>query len=86
MKKVIPKGLLDEALAYLKDYYHCSPTKQVLERTHTITHEIEFHTGVAWYSLEDLICSILSGSGVKPDATNEDIYAILRLLGWEVSD
>lgn len=84
--KKIPKVWLDKAIAATREYYHDSASVLALNRISAATHDIERLTGLAWYSLDNLLAGILCSSGCKPDATNEDIYAVLRLLGWEVSD
>ena len=82
--KQIPKDLLDRAIAETKEYYR-SADLQILNKLSDTTHEIEYATGIAWFALENLLGGILCSIGCKPDATNEDVYAILRLLGWEMS-
>ena len=41
---------------------------------------------VDWYPLCNLLDGILASSGFNHDASNWDIYLVLRLLGWEVVD
>lgn len=85
-KNKIPKGALDEAIALTREYYQLSGSVSELSRITNMTRQIEDATGIMWVGIENLLSSILSARGIKPDATNEDIYAILRRLGWEVSD
>lgn len=37
-------------------------------------------------SLRDFLMSVIGGFGLKPDATNEDIYKVLEVLGYEVTE
>lgn len=36
------------------------------------------------YTLQQFLSGILGGWGLAQDATNKEIYTILKLLGWEV--
>lgn len=81
----IPKALLNEAIALTQEYYTSGST-ETLSHLSDISRQIEDETGIWWNNIENLLSSVLSYRGVKPDATPEDICSILRLLGWEVSD
>ena len=86
MKKIsMPKDLLDEAIVLTREYYS-SGSRATLSRLSDKTKLIERKTGIWWNNIENLLSAILSYRGIKPDATAEDIYAIFRLFGWEVSD
>lgn len=39
-----------------------------------------------WWSLLNLLDGILGSSGFNHEASNLEIYLVLRLLGWEVVD
>lgn len=80
----IPKTLLDEAISLTQEYY-TSGSAETLSHLNDIPRQIEDKTGIWWNHIENLLSSVLVYRGIKPDATPEDIYAILRLLGWEVS-
>lgn len=84
-KRSIPKDLLDEAIVLTREYYS-SGSPEALSSLTDRSRRIEEKTGIWWNNIENLLSSILSYHGIKPDATPEDIYAILRLLGWEVPD
>ena len=85
MKKVINKANLDELIRMIHGYYHDEgdlSTKQQDCRRH-----INFASdcfGSNWLETVDLVSSIVSGRGFKPDATNEDFYKVLEVLGWVV--
>ena len=85
-KKKIPRAPLDEAIALTREYYHLSASQSTLTRITGRSMQIEAATGIWWINIENILSSILSNHGINPDATNADIYAILRRLGWEVSD
>ena len=38
-----------------------------------------------WLGISDLIGGILSSSGLKPHASNQEIYAVLNGIGFEVN-
>jgi hypothetical protein len=82
----IPKAPLDEAIALTREYYHLSASQSTLTRITGRSNQIEAETGIWWINIENVLSSILGNHGINPDATNADIYAILRRLGWEVSD
>lgn len=81
----IPKALLNDAIVFTQDYYASGFAETLLQLSDR-SMRIEEKTGIWWNNIENLLSSILSFQGIKPDATHEDVYAILRLLGWEVSD
>lgn len=83
--KVIPRALLDEALDMNRSYRNSG--EPGVEEVFECFYRIQSKVGISWSSLWNL-CAAISAPilGLKPDVTNEEIYAILRLLGWEVSD
>lgn len=85
-KKVIPKLLLDKALDMERTYWEPENHEARAEDVFAWHKRIEQECGVYWSALSSLCSAIFPQRGLKHDATNEDIYAILRLLGWEVSD
>ena len=82
----IPKAPLDEVIALTREYYHLSASQSTLTRIAGRSNQIEAETGIWWINIENILSSILGNHGINPDATNADIYAILRRLGWEVAD
>ena len=85
-KKVIPKALLDKAIDLERDHWGSCGDPLITERIINVCMEVEAIARINWFSLNNLLDGIFPVMGLKHDATNEDIYAILRLLGWEVSD
>ena len=37
-------------------------------------------------SFNEILTGVLGSRGLKPDATNEDIYKVLEVLGYEVTE
>lgn len=50
-----------------------------------IAKAIAEQNGLNWLSLIDLIDCIMVPDGLKEGASNEEIYQILNLLGWDVA-
>lgn len=86
VKKRIPKAHLDKVINGYREYWRGGAHPYILDDVISECMRIYAITGIYWYSLQNAIDGIVATHGLKPDATNEDIYAILRLLGWEVSD
>ena len=85
-KKEIPKALLDRAIDLDREYWAGSSDPFANERLIDLCTQIDSLAGVNWYSLQNFLSAVFPQRGLKHDATNEDIYAVLRLLGWEVSE
>ena len=78
-KQTISKVMVDELITLLKRYWSM-PYDRVT--ANMILNEIWI---VAQnHPIRELLQAIFCGRGLKPDATNEDIYAVLKLLGWRV--
>ena len=85
-KKVIPKTLLDNVIELAREYWTGSSYPFANERQIDLCTKIDALVGINWYSLLNFMFAVFPQRGLKHDATNEDIYAVLRLLGWEVSE
>ena len=85
-KRPIPKALLDRAIELTMQYWHSASHPLAVEDIISLCMQIQDVTGINWFSLQNMLDSVFPVAGLKEDATNEDIYAILRLLGWKVSD
>ena len=88
-KNKIPKDALDEAIDLAKSYWAAYPWRRKSGLVGNLRFfcaclKIQIATHIFLYDIRDLLTAVIFG--IKPDAINEDIYAILRLLGWEVSD
>lgn len=87
MSKTISKPLLDEAINQTRYYFDVTiPHEQKDVHTFIGATDVAYPKLDSGYILADLLSSILTYSGLKPDATNEDIYKVLDVLGWTVAD
>ena len=86
-RKPIPKSLLDRVIELSRKYYGDDGELYDIEVCNSLCIQIQDAVGVSWVSLQNLVCSMFPRyTGLKPGISNEEIYTILRLLGWEVSD
>ena len=83
--KRISKKLLD-TLIYLERLYWKDGEVVLLPGVHAVAMEIECDCGLDWLSIKELVGSIVRHHGFLEDASNEKIYEVLNVLGWEVSD
>lgn len=83
--KVMPKSKFDKAIELTHAYYETGDISLVTERIE-VARSIEDCTGVNWLSVVDILDSILQSYGFNVEADNDDIYIVLRLLGWRVAD
>lgn len=85
MKK-IPKAKLDRCIELNRRYFDVmSPfDDDLLNEKIDVGNKLELEVKVGIMILSNLLSSIMAYSGLKPDATNEDIYKVLEVLGWEV--
>jgi hypothetical protein len=87
MSKTISKPLLDEAIKQARLWFDVTiPHEQKDVHTYIGATDLAYPKLDSGYILADLLCGILTYSGLKPDATNEDIYKVLEVLGWTVTD
>jgi uncharacterized protein YutE (UPF0331/DUF86 family) len=84
MSKMIPKEKLDAAIEKVRDYYHGGYDEDVLRDMMAACREVEKACGFSLHAMIDLLVGIVRHGGMKPDATNEDIYKVLEVLGWSV--
>lgn len=87
MKKV-SKKMFDLAIENCRKYWELPLNDCVKfgDEWQIICMDIGNETNSSWSAWKDLLSSVLSSSGLKPFATNEQIYEILKILGWEVFD
>lgn len=83
--KWIPKKLLD-TLIYLERLYWKDGEVALLPGVHAVAMEIESECSLDWLSIKELIGSIVRHHGLSENASNEKIYEVLNVLGWEVAD
>lgn len=80
---MINKAKLDVLIALVREYWTNTDVETCKRRAERII-EFEETEMSKEIQLRDFIKSIIAAFGVKPDATNEDIYKVLEILGWEV--
>lgn len=79
--KTVPKKALDAAIDAERKYYRSEVPLADLTASEKALAAATQQTYIVW---SELLSAILGYKGLKKDATNEDIYAVLRVLGWEV--
>lgn len=84
MKK-IPKKQFDEVLRLSRDIWEKHEQEPIKERI-KVAQEITNVTGLDWMAIMDFIDCIIRSSGFVPGASDDFIYLLLRVLGWEVVD
>jgi hypothetical protein len=58
--------------------------RDLLDELSNACRELEESVDLGIVVFANLLSSILNRFGLKYDATNEDIYKVLEVLGWEV--
>lgn len=83
--KQLNKKDLDKLLRYIRSYWghKTTDTEAVLD---AITAAANQMVGDGWLALTDLLHGILGAHGFCVNASNERIYDVFRLLGWEVAE
>lgn len=81
MNKTIDKASLDKAIEAVRHYY--DPV--VINEEGAAKEMLDICRAVKPIDcFIDLLSSILRYKGLKHNATNEDIYKVLEVLGWSV--
>lgn len=83
MKKMI-KGLLDELIFAERKYWETEDLEYCHEAL-ALSQKL-LPDGIEWISIKDFVTSIVMNRGLCKEASNEKIYKVLNLLGWEVVD
>lgn len=84
--KQISKKPLDEVIAITRQSWEASYEEGRDKWQKRIDLAVETVKEIGWSPLIDFLDGILSSNGFAPDATNDEIYSVLRILGWEVVD
>lgn len=82
-ERVMPKAKLDNLVLMCRGFYE-DVNNDTLDKMFEATRDLEKEVGLGTSSLQDVITGIIRYSGLKHDATNEDIYKVLEVLGWTV--
>ena len=84
--KNIPKKTLDKLLDLTRTYYggDTLANEDALAEMIREYRRMEADVAIGCFALLDFIASIIRYSGLKRDATNDDIYKVLEVLGWTV--
>ena len=86
MKKV-PKSTLDSFIFIARlRLEEDTDFEELTSQLYGFATFLERQTNVHWMVWTDFINSIFGTDGLKTNATNDEIYVILHLLGWEVVD
>ena len=87
MKK-IPKAKLDRCIELSRRYFDVTTPMDhdLLDAKIEACNELERAVDVGYIVFSDLLSSVLTYHGLNNNATNEDIYKVLEVLGWQVVD
>ena len=87
-EKKIPKAKLDRCIELSRRYFDVTGplNHDLLDEKIDACRDLEKTVGLGIVVFSDLLSGILNYYGLKRDATNEDIYKVLEVLGWQVTD
>lgn len=83
--KQIPKKQFDELVRLSREFW-ADIDKAHLKKRIDVAMEIREATGIDWMAIIDFVDCIIRSTGVLPGASDEMLYILLRVLGWEVAD
>lgn len=83
--KQIPMKQFDKVVRLSREYWDEGSIVTLQERT-KVAMKIREVTGIDWLAIIDFVDAIIRRTGILPDASDEMIYILLRVLGWEVAD
>jgi hypothetical protein len=81
MKKINKKKL--DSLIKMEQLYWRG-NNDIMPGIIALSGEIEKESKIGTFAPEQFISAIVKPNGFNPDASNELIYTVLQLLGWEV--
>ena len=83
MNKTISKAKLDAAIEAVRRYYDPDEVNEgdAAKKLLDICNAVKPFCIVI---ISNLLSSIFSHRGIKADATNDEIYKVLEVLGWSV--
>lgn len=80
MKK-LPKKLLDEFLKESRVHWF---KKENYEVATSLARQLQEATKVNWLGWKDFVNSLIYPNGLARAVTNDQIYEVLKILGWEI--
>jgi hypothetical protein len=86
--KSIPKKALDETIRLARKYWKTGDG-DILPAKYAMAKELSlavFNNDCHWYAFTGLIDAIVCGHGLRPYASNKEIYAAFKAVGYAVSD
>lgn len=84
--KTIQKSSLDKLIRIVRKYYKTGDT-DLLDVNTIVARQLSseaFKNDAHWLAFADIASSIVSTRGLKPTATNEEIYRVFGILGYSV--
>lgn len=87
MRKV-PKIILNKCIENCRNFWKTPypDCQKYGDVWHTYSEVLAEITNLSAFSWGNIIGGILANNGINKDATNEQIYEVLKILGWEVVD
>jgi hypothetical protein len=83
--KTISKKKLDELIAQERQYWETGSHDALAKRL-DLARDMEAETNLSMFAILDLLSGILCPRGFAHDAENDEIYSVLRIMGWEATD
>lgn len=81
--KKVSKAIVESFLLEARRFWHYDGS---YDSYVAIAELLEKFTGIDWVYWKDLADSILAQDGFNKDATDEDFFGILKIIGLEVVD
>lgn len=87
MRKV-PKTILNKCIENCRNFWKTPhpDSQKYLDLLCTYSEVLAEATNLSAFSWQDIIDGILANDGINNEATNDQIYEVLKILGWEVVD
>lgn len=83
--KTISKAKLDAAIEAVRIFHDVDTTTGQASAMFDACERAMLGKDACWYSLDNVLSGIVGGPRcLGQDATNEDIYKVLEVLGWSV--
>ena len=87
-ENIIRKDQLDHLIELYRELndtlYESGDTDRVVKDGIKVAEAIEEDSGLNWLAINDFTWSVVRY--LKQDATNEEVYKVLEMLGWKVKD